>query len=95
MYLRKKILREQVANHGDTGYQVICNIKSFNGVLYMAVSFCTHIFLYTITALPWLLCPGLCCIGIAGMALYATNLQVESGYLYTSKNFSWNRRVTI
>ena len=34
------------------------------------------ILFYIITAVPWLLCPGLCCIGIAGMAIYATNLQV-------------------
>ncbi|KAL4228589.1 hypothetical protein ACF0H5_011639 [Mactra antiquata] len=28
-------------------------------------------------ATPWLICPGLCCIGVAGMALYATNIQVS------------------
>ncbi|KAK3597276.1 hypothetical protein CHS0354_005035 [Potamilus streckersoni] len=30
--------------------------------------------------IPWLLCPGLCCIGIAGLAVLATNLQVANLY---------------
>ncbi|KAL3837412.1 hypothetical protein ACJMK2_022771 [Sinanodonta woodiana] len=30
--------------------------------------------------IPWLLCPGLCCIGIAGLAMLATNLQVANLY---------------
>ncbi|XP_053372637.1 large neutral amino acids transporter small subunit 4-like [Mercenaria mercenaria] len=27
--------------------------------------------------IPWLVCPGLCCIGVAGMALYSTNIHVS------------------
>ena len=30
-----------------------------------------------IVGVPWLLLPGLCCIGIAGLGTLATNLQVN------------------
>ncbi|XP_053408084.1 equilibrative nucleobase transporter 1-like isoform X2 [Mercenaria mercenaria] len=33
---------------------------------------------FTSPEIPWLLLPGLCCIGIAGLTVYSTNLQVSN-----------------
>ena len=32
---------------------------------------------FYVSDIPWLLLPGLCCIGIAGLGTLATNLQVR------------------
>lgn len=44
-----------------------------------------YVFFFTLE-IPWLICPGLCCIGVAGMALYSTNIHVR---VYKSCSENW------
>lgn len=50
---------------------------SFNSLDYKAFSDASILILcYFFAELPWLLLPGLCCMGTAGLTVLATNLQV-------------------
>lgn len=64
---------------------VLCFIFACNSAIVWYGTFKTlsirEQFVFIFADIPWLLLPGLCCIGIAGLGTLATNLQVHMSVL--------------